>query len=163
MDRLPAHDHLEDLLRPVVERRGMDLEEIYLAPVGRRVLVRVVVDRDGGVSLDELTALNQPISGVLDDEESMTDRSYTLEVTSPGVDRPLTAPRHWRRNVGRLVDVVRPDGTTLTGRIVEAGDSDALLDVDGQQQKVAFTGVRRAKVRVELTKPNRSATGAKGG
>ena len=162
MDRLPDRDHLEQLLRPVVECRGMDLEEVYLAPVGRRVLVRVVVDRDGGVSLDERAGLNSPISAVLDDDEAMADRSYTLEVTSPGVDRPLTASRHWRRNVGRLVDVIRPDGTTLTGRIVDAGEGDAVLDVDGERKQVPYSAVRRAKVRVELTKPGRG-TGAEGG
>jgi ribosome maturation factor RimP len=98
-------DTLERLAGPVVRAAGMDLEEVQLTPVGRRRVLRVVVDGPGGVSLDNIALVSQALSAELDAAGCMGDVPYTLEVTSPGVDRPLTAPRHWQRSVGRMVKV----------------------------------------------------------
>lgn len=163
MDRAVTRDHLDSVLRPVVERRGMDLEEVHVAPVGRRSLVRVVVDKDGGVTLDDLADVTRLVSTALDGDDAMEDSPYTLEVTSPGTDRPLTLPRHWRRNRGRLVEVLLDDGSTVAGRIVEAGETAAVLDVGGDQRSVDYGGVRRARVQVEFTKPERDSTGGEEG
>ena len=163
MDRVPSRDHLEQVVRPVVERHGIDLEEVHVAPVGRRSLVRVVVDKDGGVTLDELADVTRLVSTELDGDDVMEDSPYTLEVTSPGVDRPLTLPRHWRRNAGRLVQILQADGTTLTGRIVSAGEAEAVLEAGGEHRSVAYTGVRRARVQVEFSKPDRDSRGAEEG
>jgi len=95
--------HLAGLLGPVVSARGMDLETVRITAVGRRRLLRVVVDADGGVSLDDITLISRVLSDELDANGAMGEAPYTLEVTSPGVDRPLTEPRHWRRAAGRLV------------------------------------------------------------
>ncbi len=96
---------LERLAEPLVRAAGMDLEEVQLFPVGRRSVLRVVVDASGGVSLDDIALVSQALSAELDAAGCMGEVPYTIEVTSPGVDRPLTAPRHWRRNVGRMVKV----------------------------------------------------------
>src|SRR5687767_13711543 len=116
----PAAARLAGWIVPVVEGAGYDLEELVVTPAGRRSVVRVVVDRDSGVTLDDIAEVSRAVSDVLDGEDDGMGRTpYVLEVTSPGVDRPLTELRHWRRNIGRLVTVpVRPSGPvdTLTGR-----------------------------------------------
>jgi ribosome maturation factor RimP len=96
---------IERLLEPVVRAAGLDLESVRVGSAGRRRLLRVVVDADGGVDLDNIALVSREASARLDDTGAMGEAPYTLEVSSPGVDRPLTQPRHWRRAVGRLVRV----------------------------------------------------------
>ena len=96
---------LERLLEPIVRAAGMDLESVRVGSAGRRRLLRVIVDADGGVSLDDIALVSREVSARLDATGAMGEAPYTLEVSSPGVDRPLTLPRHWRRAVGRLVRV----------------------------------------------------------
>ena len=90
---------------PVVHALGMDLESVKVTTAGRRRLLRMVVDSDRGVSLDDAALASRELSARLDTSDVMDDMPYTLEVSSPGVDRPLTQPRHWQRAVGRLVRV----------------------------------------------------------
>jgi ribosome maturation factor RimP len=149
----PDLHQLESLLRDVAEGFGVDLEEVKLAPSGRRRLLRVMVDKDHGVTLDDLAELTKEISAALDDSDVMAESSYTLEVTSPGTDRPLTVPRHWRRNCGRLVKVVAHDGTQVTGRVVEVDESRAVLSVDSELRDIDYASVATAKVQVELNRP----------
>jgi len=123
----PATERLTGWIEPVVGGAGYDLEELVVTPAGRRSVVRVVVDRDTGVTLDDIAEVSRAVSDVLDaHDDGMGRTPYVLEVTSPGVDRPLTAPRHWRRNVGRLVTVgVGPQGSVeqVTGRITAVDDA----------------------------------------
>lgn len=134
---------------PAVEAAGYDLEDVVVRTAGERRLVQVVVDRDGGITLDDVAEASQAVSAALD-ETDVIPGAYVLEVSSPGIDRPLTAPRHWRRNAGRLVEVRTAGGTTFAGRVVEAGDTEARLDVDGETRTVPYADVARASVRVEL-------------
>ena len=97
-----------------------------MTPAGKRRVLRVAVDKDGGVTLDDVAAATREVSRVLDESDVMGEQPYTLEVTSRGVDRPLTLPRHWRRNLDRLVKVTLDDGATLEGRIVAASDDGRL-------------------------------------
>ena len=143
---------LENFLRPIVGQFGCDLEAADIAPAGRRRLLRVLVDRDGGISLDDVADVTRAISKALDADDMMGDGAYTLEVSSPGVDRPLTLPRHWRRNVSRLVTVTLTAGEKLTGRIKSASDEAAELDVDGKAQTVAYADVAKAKVQIEFNR-----------
>src|SRR5689334_23921985 len=101
----PATTRLAGWIEPVIGAAGYDLEELVVTPAGRRSVVRVVVDRDEGVTLDDIAEVSRVVSEVLDANDHGMGRPYVLEVTSPGVDRPLTEPRHWRRNVGRMVTV----------------------------------------------------------
>jgi ribosome maturation factor RimP len=125
-------ERVERALSPVVAEKGFDLEAVEVQPAGRRRLVRVLVDQDGGVTLDDIASLTSVLSQCLDETDAMGEHAYVLEVSSPGVGRPLTLPRHWRRNRDRKVKVTTADGTALTGRI---GDSDEtcvrLLELDG--------------------------------
>jgi ribosome maturation factor RimP len=130
----PAHARLVGWIEPVVTGAGYDLEELTVTPAGRRSVVRVVVDRDSGVTLDDVAEVSRVVSEELDSRDDGMGRTpYVLEVTSPGVDRPLTEPRHWRRNTGRLVTVsVGPAGATetITGRILEVTGAGVELAVE---------------------------------
>jgi ribosome maturation factor RimP len=130
----PATSRLAGWIEPVVAGAGYDLEELVVTPAGRRSVVRVVVDRDQGVTLDDIAEVSRAVSEVLDaNDDGMGRTPYVLEVTSPGVDRPLTEPRHWRRNIGRLVTVsVGPVGARdeVTGRITAVGDPGVDLAVE---------------------------------
>ena len=121
---------------PVVSAAGYDLEELVVTPAGRRSVVRVVVDRDAGVSLDDIAEVSRAVSDALDTHDDGMGRTpYVLEVTSPGVDRPLTEPRHWRRNTGRLVAVaVGPAGASeeVAGRITAVDDAGVTIAVEAQ-------------------------------
>jgi ribosome maturation factor RimP len=115
----------------------------------------VAVDKDGGVTLDDIAEATKEVSRVLDGPDGsdvMGEQPYTLEVTSPGTDRPLTQPRHWRRNRGRLVKVTLAGGRTLTGRITESDDTRAVLDVDGSRDEVGYADVTRAKIQIEFNR-----------
>ncbi|TDD80842.1 ribosome maturation factor RimP [Actinomadura rubrisoli] len=127
--REAAVAELTRLLTPAVTGAGFDLEEVDMRPAGRRRLVKIVIDRDGGVSLDDITAVSESASGLLEDSGIMGTASYVLEVTSPGVDRPLTEPRHWRRAVGRLVVAPLAEGGQIEGRVVAADDEAVVIDV----------------------------------
>jgi ribosome maturation factor RimP len=89
---------------------------------------------------------------VLDDSDVMGEMPYTLEVTSRGVDRPLTLPRHWRRNEDRLVKATLNDGSTVTGRILSSTEEAVTLDVSGQQREVAYADVAKALVQIEFNR-----------
>jgi ribosome maturation factor RimP len=130
----PAAARLAGSIEPVVGAAGYDLEDLLVTPAGRRSVVRVVVDRDEGVTLDDIAEVSRAVSDALDSlDDGMGRAPYVLEVTSPGVDRPLTEPRHWRRNTGRLVTVpVGPAGSAeeVTGRITAVHDSGVTLAVE---------------------------------
>jgi ribosome maturation factor RimP len=136
---------VRELLAPVVADAGYDLEGVAVTTAGRRSVVRVVVDRDGGIDLDAVADLSRVVSDALDHSDVLGDAPYVLEVTSPGVDRPLTEPRHWRRNIGRLV---RTD--TVTGRVVDATDEGVVFDVSGEQRLVGFGDLGVGHVEVEF-------------
>ncbi|WP_346619539.1 ribosome maturation factor RimP [Blastococcus montanus] len=132
----PATARLTGWIQPVVTEAGFDLEELVVTPAGRRSVVRVVVDHDEGVTLDDIAEVSRAVSEALDhNDDGMGRTPYVLEVTSPGVDRPLTEPRHWRRNTGRLVVVaVGPAGASeqLTGRIAAVDDAGVTLAVEAK-------------------------------
>jgi ribosome maturation factor RimP len=149
---------LRTILAPVLESVDLELEAVEVVSAGRRKVVRVVVDGDGesgrGPNLDEIAAASKLLSAALDAADT-GPAPYTLEVSSRGVNRPLTTPAHWRRNEGRLVRIERgDDASPVTGRIRSADDEAVVLLVDDAEQTFAFGDVVRALVQVEL---NRSA------
>lgn len=146
----------EELVAPMLAL-GLDLEAVDVSAAGKRRVLRVAVDKDGGVTMDEIAEATREVSRVLDERDLMGERAYTLEVSSRGVDRPLTLPRHWRRNAGRLVTVVRHgEADDVTGRVLVADDDGADLDVDGATHRVAYADVAKAKVQIEFTKHEES-------
>ena len=153
---------IADVIRPVVTAAGMDLEAVRVSAAGRRRLLRVVVDSDGGVSLDAAATISRQLSAALDEVAVMGEFPYTLEVSSPGVDRPLTDPRHWRRAVGHLVQVTVTDAGisgvsgisgTISGRIVTADSNGVTLDVEGSRHRFGYPALGAGAVQVEFGHP----------
>ncbi len=149
-DRLAA-----ELVAPLLAL-GLDLEGVDLSAAGKRRVLRVAVDQDGGVTMDEIAEATREVSRVLDEGDLMGERAYTLEVSSRGVDRPLTLPRHWRRNVTRLVTVSLVGEDEVTGRLLAADEDGADLDVGGSPRRIVFADVAKAKVQIEFTKHEES-------
>ena len=149
---------VRDAIAASAAAAGLDLEDVQLRRAGSRTLLRVLLDRDGGISLDEAAQAANAISAALDSSGVMGEQPYLLDVGSPGLDRPLTLLRHWRRNIGRLVRTTMVDGTVVTGRIVSAaGPADdepaasaVLAGAEGDLE-IALDRVRRAVVQVEFT------------
>ncbi|QUH04416.1 ribosome maturation factor RimP [Saccharopolyspora erythraea] len=144
---------LEPVVAEAVSAAGFDLEELDVQQAGRRRLVKVVVDAEEGVGLDEISEISRAVSKVLDAHEHVLAGSYTLEVTSPGVDRPLTRPRHWRRARYRLVRVRLADGSDLVVRVGEADDEGVVVLAGGEIRTLAYRDVERAVVEVEFQQP----------
>ena len=169
---------VKDQIRPAVEPalRALDLlvEDVAVTPAGKRRLVRIWIDRiveesaadttgpTEPLTLDEVADATRAVSDALDSSDAMGEQPYTLEVTSPGLDRPLTEPRHFRRNVGRLVTLTPVEGDPVTGRIVRAGAEGLTLDVPAAKKVPAtsadftYAGVSKAVVEVEFSRPGRS-------
>jgi ribosome maturation factor RimP len=165
-----GQDAIRRLLEPVIGAAGFDLEDLVIQPAGRRRLVRVVVDADGGISLDDVAAVNQAVSQALDDTDLMGSQPYVLEVTSPGVDRPLTEPRHWRRAIGRLVRTSlsgagpggngSDGGSEIEGRVVAADDEAVVIDVAGEERRLYYGEVDRGRVQVEFRRAGQDTDAA---
>ncbi|MEU7845423.1 ribosome maturation factor RimP [Micromonospora sp. NPDC049114] len=169
-DLAARRTRLRTVIEPVVNGVGYDLEDLSVSRAGRRHVVRVIVDADGGIDLDAVADVSRAVSAALDAAEE-TDGDilageYQLEVSSPGVDRPLTLPRHWRRNVGRLVKVTirgaaalpgqrgeQPSGDRqLTGRVVGADDETVQLETDAGRDSWAYAQLGPGRVQVEFTR-----------
>lgn len=147
-DHLPS-TAVSALIERCVAELGLDLDAVELRGNGPKRLLRVVVDADGGVPLDVVTQASRELSRELDRSDVMGTVAYTLEVTSRGLDRPLTLARHWARNIGRLVVVTTIEGGRLRGRVASASEASAQLE-DGTV--IAFEDVRNAVVEPELNR-----------
>jgi ribosome maturation factor RimP len=128
-----VRDRVQDLIEPVLAAAGYDLEDLTVRQTGRRHQLRVTVDGDGGVNLDVIADLSRAIADTLDEAEAdgqeVIPGEYQLEVSSPGVDRPLTLPRHWRRAVGRMISVKVQGGSQVTGRVTAADAAGVTLEI----------------------------------
>jgi ribosome maturation factor RimP len=136
-----------DAVEPVVSALGLDLYDVEVTGTGRAVVVRVLVDREGGIDLDTVGAAAQAISPVLDSDRvaRALPGAYALEVSSPGLERPLRRPDHFRRAVGSTISVKTP-GRRIRGVVVEADDdSFALALDDGTQERISYTDVAQAR------------------
>lgn len=146
-----SRQRVRDALAPVVAEAGYDLEDVSVTAAGRRSVVRVVVDRDGGIDLDAVAEVSRLVSDVLDGAEVMGEAPYVLEVTSPGIDRPLTEPRHWRRAAGRLVRVTVTEAGAVTGRVSDADDDKVTFDIEGDSRAFAYSDLGPGHVQVEFS------------
>jgi ribosome maturation factor RimP len=147
----PVDDkRLAGLIQPVVAAAGMDLESVRVSVAGKRRLLRIVVDSDEGVTLDDTADVSHEISALLDAANAMGEIPYTLEVSSPGVDRPLTEPRHWRRARRRLVKVKVAGEGPIVGRVLAASESGVTLDTDGVRRDLGYGSLGPGTVQVEF-------------
>jgi ribosome maturation factor RimP len=149
---LPDSNLVIKVATPAVHALGMDLESVKVTSAGRRRLLRIVVDSDRGVSLDDAALASREIAAKLDASDVMGDLPYTLEVSSPGVDRPLTQPRHWQRALGRLVRVPLPESPSspVQGRVVEADADHVVLDINGTRRRFGYPALGTGKIQIEF-------------
>ena len=147
----PVDDRkLAGLIEPVVAAAGMDLESVRMTVAGRRRLLRVIVDSDHGVSLDDAADVSREVSAMLDAANTLGEVPYTLEVSSPGVDRPLTEPRHWRRARGRLVRVKAAGEGSVEGRVLAADADGVTLGLAAGERRFRYPDLGAGSVQVEF-------------
>lgn len=147
-----TESRIEAALADRLRALSLDIEAIELTPAGKRRVLRIAVDKDGGVTLDDVADATNAINEILDDSDVLGELPYTLEVTSRGVDRPLTLPRHWRRNKGRLVKVTLVEGEVVTGRIGASDEEEVTLDVEGDPRALRYADIAKALVQIEFKK-----------
>ena len=144
-------DQIFDLVAPLITKAGLVLEEVQVQTPGKNRFVTIIVDSETGLNLDQVTDASRLIGEAMDSAPFMGETPYTLEVTSPGVDRPLTAPRHWRKNADRLVKIVKLDGDVCKGRINSSTEEEVTLDCC----TVSFADIKRATIEVEFNRPEK--------
>jgi ribosome maturation factor RimP len=158
--RLPSPQQVIELLQGEFGRAGYEVEDVVVEPSGRPPRVTVIADGDGGLNLDALAMLSRLASELLDQLDGSDDEApYLLEVTSRGVDRPLTAERHYRRAQGRRVELTLTDGSQVTGRLGETSDGVVRLVVPDRRaalkiRELSLGDVVKAVVQVEFSSPN---------
>jgi ribosome maturation factor RimP len=149
-------DQISELVTPAVSDLGFYLEDVHVATPGNHRIVTCIVDGDLSLNLDQVTSVSRVISELLDEAAFMGETPFTLEVTSPGVDRPLTQPRHFAKNVDRLLKIVKIDGSEVTGRILSNTDQDVTLTVtvkkETVEQTVPLADIKRAVVEIEFNR-----------
>ena len=143
---MPLNEEISAAIRPIIEATGNYLEELTITTAGKVKILTVIIDSDSHLNLDQVTAVTKEISQVIEELPVLGDTAFTLEVTSPGLDRPLTKPRHWRKNLGRLVKVNMESGKVVEGRIGEATQTSVLVDED----IVSFEDIKRATLEIEF-------------
>jgi ribosome maturation factor RimP len=149
-------DHISELLTPAVLEAGFYLEDIHIATPGSHRIVTCIVDGDSSLNLDQVTSVSRVISELLDVAPFMGETPFTLEVTSPGVDRPLTLPRHFAKNHDRLLKVIRLDGSEILGRITSNTEDSVTLTVTIKKEKreevISISEIKRALVEIEFSR-----------
>ncbi|EOM76037.1 ribosome maturation factor RimP [Rhodococcus rhodnii] len=155
---VPSKERISELVADVVARHGYDLEDVVVTLAGKHSAVRILVDGDAGLGLDDVAGLSREISAVFDSVSDFGESPYTLEVTSPGIDRPLTHERHWRRARGRRARITLPDEVLLArvGRLGDDGTVEVVLPGRPQPQvrRIALDDVTTAVVEVEFRTPD---------
>ena len=147
---------ITDLISPAVTEAGFYLEEVQITSPGSHRTVTCVVDGPTPLNLDQVTIVSRIISELLDSADFMGETPFTLEVTSPGVDRPLTQTRHWTKNLTRLIKATMNDGNIIIGRLTEFDEKNATLveNIKGRikNHTVAFSDIKRAVVEIEFNR-----------
>jgi ribosome maturation factor RimP len=139
-------EEISAVITPALTSLGFYLEDLNITSAGKRSLLTVIVDADRHLSLDEVTVATKAISEIVENIPALGSTPFTLEVTSPGIDRPLTKPRHWGKNINRLVKIVLLDGSQITGRIKQAGESAATID----ESVINYLDIKRANLEIEF-------------
>jgi ribosome maturation factor RimP len=150
-----TREQIMQILEPIASNMGLDLEDVEIKSAGKHSIVQVSIDKDGGINLDEVAKISNQISEALDAKDVLGEKPYTLEVGSPGIDRALTLPRHWRRNNGRLVKINFGSNSEI-GRIIESDDKKVSLEVKGKTRSINFDKIDKAFIQVEFN-PKKSS------
>lgn len=163
---VPSEERVTELLSQLVCDRGFDLEGVAVVKAGKHSAVRVMIDRDEGVDLDALNGLSREISDVFDGVTDFGEAPYNLEVTTPGIDRPLTESRHWRRARGRKVRIELAD-EKVDARVgaVDGGVLTVVLRTKGElsTREISLGDIVEAVVQVEFSAPKQDEMDLAGG
>ena len=143
---MPLNEEISAAIRPIIEATGNYLEELTITTAGKVKILTVIVDSDSLLNLDQVTAVTKEISLVIEELPALGESAFTLEVTSPGLDRPLTKPRHWRKNLDRLVKVTMTSGQVIEGRIGTATEATVLVG----ENSVSYEDIKRATLEIEF-------------
>jgi len=143
---MPLNEEISAAIRPIIEATGNYLEELTITTAGKVKILTVIVDSDSHLNLDQVTAVTKEISLVIEELPALGESAFTLEVTSPGLDRPLTKPRHWRKNLDRLVKVTMTSGQVIEGRIGTATEATVLVG----ENSVSYEDIKRATLEIEF-------------
>ncbi|MEI8214832.1 MAG: ribosome maturation factor RimP [Actinomycetota bacterium] len=149
-------DQISEFISPALHKAGYFLEDINIVSPGQHRIVTVIVDGESALNLDQVTVASKLVSELLDEASFMGETPFTLEVTSPGIDRPLTLPRHFAKNADRLLKVTKTDGEVVTGRILSNTEVDVTLTVtekkDVKQVTITLADIKRAQVEIEFNR-----------
>jgi len=149
-------DQISEHITPALHKAGYFLEDVNLVSPGQHRIVTVIVDVESALNLDQVTVASKLVSELLDEATFMGETPFTLEVTSPGIDRPLTLPRHFAKNIDRLLKVTKTDGVVVTGRILSNSESDVTLSVtekkDVKEVVISLADIKRAQVEIEFNR-----------
>ena len=149
-------DQIAELITPALHQAGYFLEDVNLVTPGNHRIVTVIVDGESALNLDQVTVASKLVSELMDEAPFMGETPFTLEVTSPGIDRPLTLPRHFAKNLTRLLKVTKSDGEVVTGRITSNTESDVTLSVVEKkvtkEVTIELTDIKRAVVEIEFNR-----------
>jgi ribosome maturation factor RimP len=138
-------------ITPAIESLGFYVEDIAITSAGKRSMLTVIVDGDTHLSLDQVTVATKAISEIVENLPTLGNNPFTLEVTSPGLDRPLTKPRHWQKNKDRLIKIILNDGREILGRIKDSTQSAVTVD----EQVINFADMKRATLEIEFRQVNK--------
>lgn len=157
---LPSQTQVIELLTGEFARAGYEIEDVVINSRTRPPRITVIADGDTALDLDTIAALSRTASDLLDGLDGPGADGYILEVSSPGVERPLTTEKHFRRARGRKVDLALADGSQLSGRVAEAGNGTLSLVVRAGRElairEIPLTDVVKAVVQVEFSPPARA-------
>ena len=144
-----TREDIFDKISPLVQKFDFELEDVILKSAGKNTIVQVLVDKDSGISLDEVANLSTKLSDFFDENSLMGNKSYTLDVGSPGIDRPLTKLRHWKKNLDRLVKI-HSKTNIFEGRIKKVEETEVQIEIKGKLQSFQYSDISKAIIQVEF-------------
>ena len=139
---------IAQVISPIIESNGNYLEEVKVANLGKKKLITVIIDSDTHLNLDQVTVVTRSISDAIENLASLGTTPFTLEVTSPGIDRPLTLSRHWRKNIGKLAKIDLGEGKSIESRISSVTEDSVILE----SGEVKFAQIKKATLVIEFKK-----------
>jgi ribosome maturation factor RimP len=147
---MSSNDRVKEIVSQILDSRDIYLEEVAIKPAGRRSIVQILIDSAGGLDLDLVAAVSREISDALDQTDALGNNPYTLDVGSPGIDRPLTLPRHWQRNKNRLVQIETSQDEVVVDRIMESDE--VAVTLKETRRVISFKDIKRAQVQIEFNR-----------
>ena len=147
-----VNQKLDALIAEACKAVGVTLVEQDMFRAGKRKTLRLYIDKPEGVTIDDCSSVSRHLSDALDQDPDIIEGAYTLEVSSPGLDRPLKSLADFNRNKGRLLRITRSTGKPVTGELLDADEENLKLKLKGNAGEIVIprSEVLSAKVEVEI-------------